>query len=128
MGPGPSAPGVSSGAMACRWIERFWLGCLAGGILAPIERPPWREPTLLIPREEQVPPRALAARDLRSVPGVGRTRALALVRAYWEQGEGLDVESVTGVGPVTGEALRQFIDSGRGEGAAREGPVDRPRR
>ncbi|MFT5051432.1 MAG: hypothetical protein ACI8QZ_002849 [Chlamydiales bacterium] len=60
-------------------------------------------------------------RAFRSVPGVGRTRSLMLIRHLWESGAGADFgrvgvawEEIEGIGPVTaGELERAFgVQSG----------------
>ncbi|MEE8467157.1 MAG: helix-hairpin-helix domain-containing protein [Planctomycetota bacterium] len=60
-----------------------------------------------------LPAPAPAPRTWRSVPGIGRTRALALARAVWEAGvrdpRSLDLTQVPGVGEVTAARARAWL-------------------
>ncbi len=60
-----------------------------------------------------LPRPAPSPRAWRSVPGVGRARALALARAVWEAGvrdpRVLDLTQVPGVGEVTAERARAWL-------------------
>ena len=98
------------------------LGWLAGQAWVARTAPPievrWTpDGRLAAPRECTVEPEPLpralpSLRELRAVPGVGRTRAAVLLRHLWETGEGaafgaraIDWEAVPGIGPVTAGAL-----------------------
>src|SRR5688572_6693500 len=52
------------------------------------------------------------ARELRAVPGLGETRALALIEARWERGPDdppLLLGDVAGVGPAIEAAVRAWL-------------------
>lgn len=68
--------------------------------------PPATLPPAILP-PAMLPP---TTRAWRSVPGVGRRRALALAREYWRAGTAFEPETVPGVGPVTGAAVRRFLE------------------
>lgn len=58
------------------------------------------------------PIRSWSARELRSLPGIGQTRALSIVRARWEgrlTGGLDDLDSISGIGPVTVRAIRAYL-------------------
>jgi hypothetical protein len=110
---GPDARGAAAHSDACRLDERWSLPRGAHAARAPgaleIDRGPaagWIDVDRLSPRE------------LRGLPGVGETRALAIARARWEDGlrggpEAYD--SIPGIGPETVRAIREWIDAaGRG--------------
>jgi hypothetical protein len=51
-------------------------------------------------------------RDLRALPGIGETRALAIARERWRvrsTGEALDLEALPGIGPETVAALEAWL-------------------
>ncbi len=55
------------------------------------------------PRTARVDPDALSARELRALPGIGPTRALAIVRTRWEGLRGGPAAwiSISGIGEAT---------------------------
>ncbi len=59
--------------------------------------------------EEPGPP-GPTPRELRGVPDVGETRALALARAFWERG-GVEFEltEIPGIGPVSSARIRAWL-------------------
>ena len=56
--------------------------------------------------------RACGPRDLRCLPGIGRTRALAIARARWARGGRFPLEdwtSIRGIGAVTVDRCRSVL-------------------
>lgn len=101
----PSAAPPAALGLALLWFVAGWsLGRLL--LPAAAEIPTTPRCTLQL---EPLPPRPPSTRAWRSVPGVGRRRALAIARAYWRAGPSFDAEEVPGVGPVTGAAVRRFL-------------------
>lgn len=96
------------------------LGWLSGAaLLSRVEEPvalpdPIADCTL---ESAPLPAPAPSPRAWRSVPGVGRARALALARAVWQAGVRdpllLDLTQVPGVGEVTAERARAWLARSR---------------
>jgi hypothetical protein len=62
-------------------------------------------------------PREAPPRELRRLPGLGETRALAVVRARWwhpADGPPLYLSDVPGVGSATERAVREWMEGARG--------------
>jgi hypothetical protein len=60
-------------------------------------------------------PDRMCARELRLLPAIGPSRALAIVRARWEKGlsGGPEAwETLPGIGPETVRAVRRALDQG----------------
>jgi competence ComEA-like helix-hairpin-helix protein len=60
------------------------------------------------PRLEHASPR-----DLRALPGIGETRALAIARSRFEEGpiqKAEQLERIRGIGPVTVERVRAALE------------------
>lgn len=74
------------------------------------------------PRPARLDPDALAARELRALPGIGPARALAVVRARWDGLRGGPAAwlALPGIGESTVGAASGFLDR-----AAMETPSER---
>ena len=90
------------------WLSGSALLSHADELVAPLS--PVADCTL---ESAPLPAPAPSPRAWRSVPGVGRARALALARAVWEAGvrdpRVLDLTQVPGVGEVTAERARAWL-------------------
>lgn len=97
----------------------IWLWILAGGLFAAAASAP-RVRTLAPENEHASATTATetlssaSARELRSLPGIGATRALAIAAARWRNGGRMSLEEldrIPGIGPETragiAEALRE---------------------
>jgi hypothetical protein len=118
--------------------EPAWLLLLVGWMAGeaaldgPLAAPPPARPPRSPPALADASPR-----ELRALPGIGETRALAIARERWRarsSGLGraapLDLEAVPGIGPKTVEAIEAWLRerSGAAEaGGAEEAPRIPPR-
>ena len=114
-----------SGAIAPAWMLAFagWLG-------ASTELASRREEADPAAVEARIPdaaraaggPRALdefSSRELRALPGIGTTRALAIVRARWDEGLRGAPDAWDAVRGIGAETLRAIRDARRAEEASR---------
>jgi Helix-hairpin-helix motif len=100
-----------------------WMFCLGGVLLATalLELLP-REPAeaalrARVPegflRERAPDLQAASPRELRGLPGIGETRALAIARSRWEEGpigKAADLERIRGIGPATAGRVRAALE------------------
>ena len=88
-----------------------WAFLLAGALLASWLAPR-AAPGVQRPAAREVRLEDATVRELRTVPGLGETRALALVEARWRRAHGdppLFLRDVPGVGPVSAETARAWL-------------------
>jgi hypothetical protein len=119
-GTGPSEDGSNAGGGAWAWL-------LAGWLLAAVRVPASssvgdddgmraRIPEREAQRHAPIELARLSPRELRSLPGIGESRALAIARECWERGR-LDVgelDSVPSIGEGTVERVRAWIERAEG--------------
>ncbi len=99
-----------------------WLYVLAGWLLAATQlapehqKLPEREIRARAPAHALDPPETdpdrMSPRELRRLPAIGATRALAIARARWERGltGGPEAwEDIPGIGPETVRAIRKAL-------------------
>lgn len=81
-------------------------GWPAGELVLPPAAEEWRAGERGIDVERSSP------RSLRQLPGIGRKRALELVRARRSlaPGEPFELTSVHGIGPITEQLVREFLE------------------
>lgn len=102
-----------------------WLWVLVGYLLASstsaVSRAPFECDERLIPREssprEPRSHRELSVRELRSLPGIGQMRALAIARTRWQAeraGRAFELESVPGIGPRIAQRMESALAALRG--------------
>jgi DNA uptake protein ComE-like DNA-binding protein len=107
---------VSSGGGAWVWLLAGWLVAsvrvsppsIVGESSAIESRIPAREP----PSRARVDLARLSPRDLRTLPGIGESRALAIAREGWERGR-LDVgdlDAIPSIGEGTVDRARAWIE------------------
>ena len=100
-----------------------WMFCLAGCLLATAllellpREPPESELGARLPegfrREGPLDLQRASPRELRSLPGIGETRALAIARSRFEDGPFVrpdELERIRGIGPATVERVRSALE------------------
>jgi len=107
-------------------VPLFLIGVLAVSVLQTSREQSLAERTRRLTLAAQAPAEARpftrwSARELRSLPGLGERRAVAIVRARWSgliSGEPDSLDAVPGIGPETVATIRAEL--GRRAGRARE--------
>jgi competence protein ComEA len=103
-----------------------WMFCLAGCLLATalLELLPREPPEAALRARmpdgflDEGPPdlQRASPRQLRALPGIGETRALAIARSRREEGPiqgAADLERIRGIGPATAGRVRAALGSSR---------------
>lgn len=121
------ADGDERGACAPAWLTLLAGWLTASAVLASLEprgeralRSGWSTHELVLPpaaEEWRVGERGIdlarsSPRSLRQLPGIGRKRALELVRARRSlaPGEAFELSSVRGIGPLTEQLVREWLE------------------
>lgn len=92
-----------------------WLWLLAGFVALEGARAAAPPPAPRFELGAEPPARSLARlspRELRRLPGIGQTRALAYARLRWSSPGTPPLEAVRGIGPVIGAAAARALDGG----------------
>ena len=98
-----------------RSTEAAWVVLLAGWLAGDAAWSTFTRRDPLVQERESAPrdPTRASPRELRSWPGLGESRALAVARARWEHpqdGPRLYLSDVPGIGPGTEWAVRQWLE------------------
>ncbi len=107
---------LPSGGSAWVWLLAGWLVAAvrvsAPSILGDANAIQSRIPARESPSHAPVDLARLSPRELRSLPGIGEARALAIARECWERGQ-LDVDeldSIPSIGEGTVDRVRAWIE------------------
>lgn len=114
---------------ACPERPPAWWLLLVGielALAALRDRPPPAGPHIDAAEPSAVDPRSAPARELRRLPGIGRSRAEAIVRARWERGGLPPLTEIDGIGERTAERI-ESLGPGRVPSVPLQAP-DAPRR